>query len=80
MVSLFVFGVPGVLRDFDVFGFGLEPLLFRSGSGCFSGDMLSRSVLIVVVVAATIVSDRLDVVGLVVVVDSFRTLSDASFF
>lgn len=61
-----------LLLDLDVFGFGLAPLLFLSGC-CFSGDTLSRSVLMF----ATI-SKRFDVVGLDT--DSFTTLSKISFF
>lgn len=64
--------IPGVLLDLDVFGFGLAPLLLRSGC-CFSGDELKRSVLMVM-----LLSKRLDVVGLDT--DSFTTLSEVSFF
>lgn len=61
-----------MLFDLDVFGFGLAPLLLRSGC-CFSGDELSRSAL-----GLELMPNRPDVVGLDD--DSLTTFSDESFF
>lgn len=61
-----------MLLDFDVFGFGLAPLLLRSDC-CFSGDGLIGSDLIF-----GTPSKRTDVVGLVT--GSFFTLSNDSLF